>query len=92
MLKGVLRHARPAKRAEGAAMEFAFSDEQEMIRASAEGFLADVSDSSVLDEEVQTPIILLAFINGNYCCNCCKNIPGYCEWLISLLYFISWSL
>jgi alkylation response protein AidB-like acyl-CoA dehydrogenase len=48
MLKGVLRHARPAKRAEGAAMEFAFSDEQEMIRASAEGFLADVSDSAAV--------------------------------------------
>ena len=26
-------------------MEFAFSDEQNMIRESAEGFLADVSDS-----------------------------------------------
>lgn len=29
-------------------MEFAFSDEQEMIRASAEGFLADVSDSAAV--------------------------------------------
>jgi alkylation response protein AidB-like acyl-CoA dehydrogenase len=29
-------------------MEFAFSDEQEMIRASAEGFLADVSDSTAV--------------------------------------------
>lgn len=27
-------------------MEFAFSDEQEMIRASAESFLADVPDSA----------------------------------------------
>lgn len=29
-------------------MEFAFSDEQEMIRESAEGFLADVSDSAAV--------------------------------------------
>lgn len=29
-------------------MEFAFSDEQEMIRASAESFLADVSDSAAV--------------------------------------------
>jgi alkylation response protein AidB-like acyl-CoA dehydrogenase len=29
-------------------MEFAFSDEQEMIRASAEGFLADVSDCTAV--------------------------------------------
>ena len=29
-------------------MEFAFSDEQEMIRASAEGFLTDVSDSAAV--------------------------------------------
>lgn len=29
-------------------MEFAFSDEQEMIRASAEAFLADVSDSAAV--------------------------------------------
>ena len=29
-------------------MEFAFSDEQEMIRASAEGLLADVSDSAAV--------------------------------------------
>src|SRR3989344_118709 len=48
MFKGVLRHACPTRRAEGAAMEFAFSDEQEMIRASAEGLLADVSDSAAV--------------------------------------------
>lgn len=29
-------------------MEFAFSDEQEMIRESAESFLADVSDSATV--------------------------------------------
>jgi alkylation response protein AidB-like acyl-CoA dehydrogenase len=29
-------------------MEFAFSDEQEMIRESAESFLADVSDSAAV--------------------------------------------
>jgi hypothetical protein len=29
-------------------MEFAFSDQQDMIRASAESFLADVSDSAAV--------------------------------------------
>ncbi|WP_165675959.1 hypothetical protein [Metapseudomonas otitidis] len=29
-------------------MEFAFSDEREMTRASAEGFLADVSDYAAM--------------------------------------------
>src|SRR5690606_16960730 len=33
---------------EGSLMEFAFSDEQEMIRESAESFLADVSDSAAV--------------------------------------------
>ncbi|UVJ44628.1 acyl-CoA/acyl-ACP dehydrogenase [Pseudomonas sp. LS1212] len=35
-------------------MEFAFSDEQEMIRASAEGFLADVSDCAAVRAAMAT--------------------------------------
>ena len=47
LLKWVLRPAHPPY-SKGAAMEFAFSDEQEMIRESAEGFLADVSDCAAV--------------------------------------------
>ncbi|MGH8353218.1 MAG: acyl-CoA dehydrogenase family protein, partial [Pseudomonas sp.] len=37
-------------------MEFAFSDEQEMIRASAESFLADVSDSAAVRAAMTTEL------------------------------------
>ncbi|WP_137889418.1 acyl-CoA dehydrogenase family protein [Pseudomonas sp. 2FE] len=37
-------------------MEFAFSDEQEMIRASAESFLADVSDSAAVRAAMSTEL------------------------------------
>lgn len=37
-------------------MEFAFSDEQEMIRESAEGFLADVSDSAAVRAAMVTEL------------------------------------
>lgn len=37
-------------------MDFAFSDEQEMIRASAEDFLADVSDSAAVRAAMASPL------------------------------------